>query len=72
MIIPVRCFSCGKVVASDYRKFVSRITEVQESGKEVNASVISKTMDDLGIERYCCRRMIISHADLIDEVLPFS
>ena len=28
-------------------------------------------LDSLGITRYCCRRMIISHADLIEEVLPF-
>ncbi len=72
MIIPVRCFSCGKVVASDYRKFVAKISEIKDSGKKVDATVISKTLDDLGVERYCCRRMILSHTELIDEVLPFS
>ncbi|MDD3128674.1 MAG: DNA-directed RNA polymerase subunit N [Candidatus Methanomethylophilaceae archaeon] len=29
-----------------------------------------KVLDDLGLERYCCRRMVVSHADLIDEVSP--
>jgi DNA-directed RNA polymerase subunit N len=25
-------------------------------------------LDDLGFERYCCRRMIVAHADLISEI----
>ncbi|MGB1475983.1 MAG: hypothetical protein ACPG73_07285 [Candidatus Poseidoniaceae archaeon] len=29
-------------------------------------------LDELGFERYCCRRMYVSHIDLIDEVAPFS
>ncbi|RLI74345.1 DNA-directed RNA polymerase subunit N, partial [Archaeoglobales archaeon] len=31
-----------------------------------------RVLDDLGLKRYCCRRMIISHVDLIDEVIKFS
>ncbi|MBX8631713.1 MAG: DNA-directed RNA polymerase subunit N [Thermoplasmata archaeon] len=62
MIIPVRCFSCGKVIGSSYEIYVKRVG-MGESPKEV--------LDSLGIRRYCCRRMIISHADLIDEVIPF-
>ena len=30
-----------------------------------------EVLDSLGLKRYCCRRMILSHAELIDEVLPF-
>ena len=62
MIIPVRCFTCGKVVGSAFEKFIER-TDKGEDPKEV--------LDDLGLERYCCRRMIVSHIDLIDEVMPF-
>lgn len=62
MIIPVRCFTCGKVVGSSFEKFKER-AEKGEDPKEV--------LDDLGIERYCCRRMLVSHTDLIDEVMPF-
>ena len=25
-------------------------------------------LDDMGFERYCCRRMIVAHADLIGEI----
>jgi len=62
MIIPVRCFTCGKVVASVYEEFKKRV----EAGEDAKA-----VLDSLGVDRYCCRRMIISHVDLIDEVMPF-
>jgi len=61
MIIPVRCFTCGKVVGSAYDEYVKR-TSTGETPQKV--------LDDLGLERYCCRRMIISHANLIDEISP--
>ena len=31
-----------------------------------------KVLDDVGIERYCCRRMLVGHVDLIDDISPFS
>lgn len=62
MIIPVRCFTCGRVIASDYEKFVERVKK-GEDPKEV--------LDSLGIERYCCRRMILTHVDLIDEISAY-
>ena len=62
MIIPVRCFTCGKVVGSAFEKFKERV-EKGENPEEV--------LNDLGVERYCCRRMLVSHIDLIDEVMPF-
>ncbi len=72
MIIPVRCFSCGKVIASDYVKFNDRMKDIKSSGKEPSPEEISTALDNLNVHRYCCRRMILSHTDLIDEVLPFS
>jgi DNA-directed RNA polymerase subunit N len=59
MIIPVRCFTCGKVVGSSYPVYVKRV----QMGEDPE-----KVLDELGLERYCCRRMIISHADLIGEI----
>lgn len=72
MIIPVRCFSCGKVIASDYVKFSDKLKEIRANGREPTHEEIATAMDDLNVHRYCCRRMILSHTDLIDEVLPFS
>ena len=62
MIIPIRCFSCGKVIGSVYEEFKRRI-EAGEKPKEV--------MDNLKVNRYCCRRMLLAHIDLIDEVIPY-
>ncbi len=61
MIIPIRCFSCGAVIADKYEKFKERTKK--ENPKNV--------LDSLGIERYCCRRMILSQVDFIDEVIQF-
>jgi DNA-directed RNA polymerase subunit N len=61
MIIPVRCFTCGKVVGGVYQTYIKRV-QLGEDPKQV--------LDDLGLQRYCCRRMIVAHADLIDEVIP--
>jgi len=62
MIIPVRCFTCGKVVGSLWEPFVTR-TRAGESPRTV--------LDELGVKRYCCRRMLLSNAELIDEIVPF-
>ncbi len=61
MIIPVRCFSCGAVIADKYESFVER--KENERPKDI--------LDSLGVKRYCCRRMILSHVDLLDEVVEF-
>lgn len=61
MIIPIRCFTCGKVIGSVYSEYARRV-EMGDSPQKV--------LDDLGLERYCCRRMIVSHINLIKEILP--
>jgi DNA-directed RNA polymerase I, II, and III subunit RPABC5 len=63
MIIPIRCFSCGKLIAHVYEPYLELI-EKGESAK----SAFKK----LGIERFCCQRMIVSQVDLLDDLLKFS
>lgn len=62
MIIPIRCWSCGKPIAQEWEEFEER-SKKGESKKDV--------LDDLGIERYCCRAMFLGHVDLIDTVAQF-
>lgn len=62
MIIPVRCFSCGKVIGDKWEDFKRRV----EMGEEP-----SEILDDLGLKRYCCRRMLLSHVEILDDVLRF-
>lgn len=63
MIIPVRCFSCGTQVGSKFEKF----TEGVQKGEDPK-----QLLDELGLFKFCCRRMIISHIDLIDVILPYT
>ena len=63
MIIPVRCFSCGAVIAHKWEEYKQMVAD----GKSE-----SEAMDDVGLKRYCCRRMYVGHLDLIEEVAPFS
>ena len=62
MIVPLRCFSCGKPIAHLYDEFLKR-TEKGEDKKKV--------MDDLGLTRYCCRGVFLSHVDNLDLIAQF-
>jgi len=73
VIIPVRCFTCGKVVAPAYEEFIKRYDEYKkavDAGEKPKENP-KKILDDLGLERYCCRSMIISHVDLIKDSAPY-
>ncbi len=61
--IPIRCFSCGKLIADKWEEFVER----KEKGEDAQ-----KILNDLKLIRYCCRRMLLSHRNLIDETIQFS
>ncbi len=62
MLFPIRCFSCGKPLAHLWETFKERV----EKGEN-----IKKVLDDLGVERYCCRAMFLGHVDVIDIVARF-
>jgi DNA-directed RNA polymerase subunit N len=57
MMINVRCWSCGKPIAHLWEEFNEK-TLAGKSKKEV--------MDELGLERYCCRSSIMGNIDLVD------
>jgi DNA-directed RNA polymerase subunit N len=63
MIIPVRCFTCGKVIADHWEEFARRV-KAGERPKQV--------LDEMGMTRYCCRRMFISQVDVIDDLLRYA
>lgn len=62
MMVPVRCFTCGKVVGEHWEPFEARV----EDGEDP-----ADVLDDLGVDRHCCRRMLVSHSDLVDVVAPY-
>ena len=62
MIIPVRCWSCGKPVGQLWEKFMEKV----ENGEEMK-----KALDSLNLGRYCCRSCIMTHINLADTATQF-
>ncbi|MDP3734072.1 MAG: DNA-directed RNA polymerase subunit N [Nanoarchaeota archaeon] len=62
MIIPIRCFSCGKPVAHLWEEYQEKVAKGDKP---------KKVLDQLGLERYCCRGILLGHVDLIDTAGEF-
>ena len=62
MLIPVRCFTCNKVLGNKENS----IKSLQKEGMEMD-----KIMDTLKIERICCRRILLTYIDLSDDLFKY-
>jgi DNA-directed RNA polymerase subunit N len=62
MIVPVRCFTCGTLIGDKWESFAKRVLDGETAGK---------VLDDFGLTRYCCRRMILSHINIIDDIVKY-
>ena len=79
MIIPIRCFTCGKVISDKWIPFIEKVNEKKNKTttdikdldieyidlKKPNKSIEGEVMDELGLNRYCCRRMFLGNVHLI-------
>ena len=79
MIIPIRCFTCNKVIAHLWEEYINRIqmaylendtkkdrfVDIETLEKK---TIEGKIMDELKLKRYCCRRMMLSHVDLCEKI----
>ncbi len=70
-MIPVRCFTCGKVVSNVWEEYRERVEERRKSLPRGEQLKVGDILDDLGVERYCCRRMLLSHVELVDVLAPY-
>lgn len=76
MIIPIKCFTCGNVLADKYRFYQAEVRKIKTAqGLKVDKVVyltkenVEKTpegevLDDLGVKNVCCRRHMLTHVDI--------
>jgi len=76
MIIPVKCFTCGNVLADKYRYYqeevrklklgkgqpLDRVMYLTKNNTEKTAE--GNVLDKLGLHNVCCRRHMITHVDI--------
>jgi len=63
MIIPVRCFSCGKPIGHLWEDFIAKTENKKKN--------VKKTLDELGLEKFCCRAVFMGHVDLLETAAKF-
>ena len=62
MIVPVRCFGCGKPIGQLWEDYKKRISQGEQAGK---------VLDEIGLKRMCCRSVFLGQEDLIELVSKF-
>eukprot|EP00659_Diplonema_papillatum_P012147 gene12147-18778_t len=62
MIIPIRCFSCAKIIGNKRDQFLNLVKNGYTEGE---------ALDACGLMRYCCRRMMLTHVDLVPMLLKY-
>ena len=75
MIIPIRCFTCGNVLADKWEYYKNECEKKESDKNEVvnmtniehfENSIKGKVLDELKLTKYCCRRHMLGHVDLIE------
>ncbi len=76
MIIPVKCFTCGNVLADKYLFYLKQVREIKIKNKidpdaviyleekTKNKSPEGQVLDNLGLYKMCCRRHMLTHVDI--------
>jgi DNA-directed RNA polymerase subunit N len=83
MIIPIRCFTCGNVLGDKWIPYISAVQEEKNKSNEElhdepnctyidlknpEKSIEGKILDEIGLHKYCCRRMMISNVHMISYI----
>jgi len=76
MIIPVKCFTCGNVLADKYQYYLREVKKIKLSDDETAKKVVYLTkentkkapegivLDKLKLTNMCCRRHMLTHVDI--------
>ncbi len=76
MIIPIKCFTCGTVLANKYRYYCEEVRKIKITRDLHVEKVIYLTpeysqktpegevLDELNLNKMCCRRHMLTHVDI--------
>tara|TARA_B100001287_G_C22645590_1_gene512504 strand:- start:483 stop:716 length:234 start_codon:yes stop_codon:yes gene_type:complete len=76
MIIPVKCFTCGNVLADKYLHYTNEVSKIKEkkgenndnikylTSKNMEKSIEGEVLDKMGLTKQCCRRHMLTHVDV--------
>lgn len=76
MIIPIKCFTCGKVLADKYRFYIEKVRKEKKDNnldeddvvyltkENTTKAIEGKVLDDLNLNKMCCRRHMLTHVDI--------
>ena len=76
MIIPIKCFTCGTVLADKYRYYCEEVRKRKLAKDEHTEKVVYLTktfsqktpegevLDELQLNKMCCRRHLLTHVDI--------
>lgn len=80
MIIPIRCFTCGNILADKWRYYEKQVNEYRKRDGGGQNGILyldtttlpvtaeSQALKELNIKRYCCRKHMLTHVDLIAKI----
>lgn len=80
MIIPMRCFTCNKLIADKYEYYLQKKKNIDKNNLSniidtnmIEDGLVQKTeygiiLDQIGLHRYCCRRMFLGQVDIIEVI----
>ena len=76
MIIPIKCFTCGKVLADKYQYYLAEVKKeklrqlkdqdeiVYLTDQTRDKTIEGTVMDELKLNKQCCRRHMLTHVDI--------
>ena len=72
MIIPIRCYTCNRIVAGKWLSYVDKVKANGGDPKELEyltttttKTAAGKALDELGLTRPCCRALFLGHVNLL-------
>ncbi len=76
MLIPIKCFTCGKVIANKYFIYLQKVQDIKKERNihdkieyldtsEIKKTVEGEVLDELNLKDICCRRHFLTHVDIL-------